>query len=461
VILSALVEGIRLAFTARFGFSKSIRWLMILGWLTLPYSHLKWLPDLGTTRPLSALMFGAAFALIFFSDLFQNRISFTNMVGWGFFTRSRQSLPGWKFTRWWLLLIGTGVLSAAITPFYGSFPQALSRLLGYALIFIFLYCALYSLKEYGIEVVARWISIGYLPILVYAIIEALAVLHVPPAISIVLTIRAWLVVPFPWVNRISLLATESSFVAFQLVLLIAVLPFVKNRLLRTSNLIIIFISFLFSESGTLFSIIAAYAGFLLFFYMTRQQRIVVSTGAATAALAGGLIYCLTPTLQIRIEKIWDFISANSGRLDNMRLSFIIRGAYILNLIYTIIETKGLGVGIGQYGLYWKDTYLRHIDYKSFDRYGEVEAALRSSIYMKPWSVIFGIGADLGIIGMAIFFIFFYQLFQCCKSTHNRAVVLTGLIALVGAYPIVTPHVWLAFALMGGHGLISYADSVHA
>jgi uncharacterized protein with PQ loop repeat len=64
------------------------------------------------------------------------------------------------------------------------------------------------------------------------------------------------------------------------------------------------------------------------------------------------------------------------------------------------------------------------------------------------------GSDLGIIGLILFFTFIYQVFRCCQTAHAKAIMIAGFIALLGAYPIVTPHVWLALALMGGYGLQS-------
>jgi hypothetical protein len=114
----------------------------------------------------------------------------------------------------------------------------------------------------------------------------------------------------------------------------------------------------------------------------------------------------------------------------------------------------MGLGIGQYGHFWKEIYLRHIDFQSFDRFGEVAAALKStSYYMRPWSVILGIGVDLGIVGLGLLIAFLYQIFRACGTRHARSIVVVSLFALLGAYPIVTPHIWLALGLMGGYGLL--------
>ncbi|HSQ16280.1 MAG TPA: hypothetical protein VLM83_01165, partial [Anaerolineales bacterium] len=148
---------------------------------------------------------------------------------------------------------------------------------------------------------------------------------------------------------------------------------------------------------------------------------------------------------------------STRRMSDMRLSMTIRGAYIASAIWAIIETRGLGLGIGQYGHFWREIYLRHIDYQAFDVTGEVGRMLASSGYMRPWSVIFGLGADLGLVGMALFGGFIANTWQACLSAYGRALIIAGLLALVGTYPIVTPHVWLALALLGGLGALGQGE----
>ena len=97
--------------------------------------------------------------------------------------------------------------------------------------------------------------------------------------------------------------------------------------------------------------------------------------------------------------------------------------------------------------------MRHISYKQFDLFGEVGRALTNTdSYMKPWSVILGIGVDLGVIGLGLLIGFFWQIYRCLSEPRQRALFFACLAALAGAYPIITPHVWLALALMAGIGM---------
>jgi hypothetical protein len=48
--------------------------------------------------------------------------------------------------------------------------------------------------------------------------------------------------------------------------------------------------------------------------------------------------------------------------------------------------------------------------------------------------------------------------QARQTHHARTVVAAGLAALVGAYPIATPHIWLALAMLGGMRFIQQSPA---
>ena len=60
--------------------------------------------------------------------------------------------------------------------------------------------------------------------------------------------------------------------------------------------------------------------------------------------------------------------------------------------------------------------------------------------------------DLGLVGLGLLLGFFWEVYRALAAPRHRALFFACLAALVGAYPIVTPHVWLALALMAGLGL---------
>ena len=428
-------------------FTIAIKWLVILGFVTLPYTHLKWMPDLGTTRPVSDVFFALAFGLIVFHAFETNR---WNLKTWW---RWPRSWDNWPVLRWWVWLVGLGILSAAITPLYGLPAQALTRLLGYVGILLTLFIGAYSLPRYSIQSIARWTMIGYLPALAYGLIEGLAILGLPLAFEAITWFRATFIVPHDWVGRLSLFATEPSFVAFQIVYLMLLIPYAKERWLQGCTFALIALSILFSQSGTVWALIAIFL--ILWGLFSFNKKILARLALITSGVGGIAILA-----KLFLPKVSELTNQFAGtlfsieRLQRMSISFMIRFYYIVNLVYAMIDTRGLGLGIGQYGYFWKSIYLQHIDYHLFDPTGEVAQALSNTggDYMKPWSVILGVGVDLGVIGLALLIGFFWQVFKSLADPRHRALFFTSLVALAGAYPIVTPHIWLGLALMSGMGL---------
>jgi hypothetical protein len=401
---------------------------------------------------LSAVFFTLAFGVLMVRGLAANRGNLRELLSW----------PGrwesWPMLRWWAALIGLGIISAAATFFYGLPVQAFIRLLGYAAIFMTLFIAAYSLSMYGIKWIARWTIIGYLPILIYALVEAAACLRQPLATQIIIQVRSALIVQYFWGGSMALLATEPSFVAFQLVLLVFLLSFGIENWLKWAGWILVTLCLIFTKSGTVVGLAIIYLGLWGLFLLKRHvlARLTLVIIGVTGMIL--LASWLSPGVHQIFERAVNALFT-VGRLKLMSISANIRFYYILNLVYAILETRGLGLGIGQYGYFWKDIYQRHIDYHRFDPTGEVARALASTEgYMKPWSVILGVGVDLGLLGLGLLAGFFWQVYSALVTPRHRALFFACLAALAGAYPIVTPHVWLALALMAGIGLESKREA---
>jgi hypothetical protein len=425
--------------------NRLVKWLVMLGFLCLPYTHFNWMPDLGTTRPLSAVFFALAFLLVVFQGMAANGRSLKKWLQWP------RSWDNWLVLRWWVWLIILGALSAAITPLYGLPVQALTRLLGYIAIFITLFMAFYSLPRYGIKTIARWTVWGYLPVLVYALIEVLAIKGLPWAGQFILSFRSQFLVSFPWGPRLALLTTEPSFVGFQVLLLAFLLPYITEKWLSWCGWVLVALCLLFTSSGTLLMLAVVYLGLWLLFSLRRRDLIRLTAVASGLSLVTLVVNWLVPRVQPLVNTLV-FKAYEVSRLPGMSVSIQIRLHYILNLVYAIFESYGLGLGIGQYGYFWKDIYLRHFDYTRFDPTGEVARTLFTpGDYMKPWSVLLGIGVDLGVLGLALLVGFLWQVYRFLSEPRHRALFFACLVGLAGAYPIVTPHIWLVLALMAGMG----------
>lgn len=431
-----------------------IRSLLIAALVLLPFSHLRWLPDFGTTRPASSVLFVLILGLIILVETIQfirqNGFHLRELFRSEFFRDRLLPFDFWQILLPWVILILLGIGSAALTPFYGNFLQALNRLLGYGIIFATLYSGLYARKIFSMQQIATWISLGYLPVLAYGTIEAIATQKISWAVQVVKLVRSWIVVDFDWASRISYFATEPSFVGFQLLLLIAILPFLKSRVLRLTNIAILLIAVVFSKSGNILLDVGAYLAFVVFFYLSFRLRVWLLAIGAILTGSAGIWYAFFTPFQLNLDGIRNLsVALKMPRLYFMVVSSMIRNAHIMNLVYALIDTRGVGLGIGQYGQFWKEIFLRHMDPNVVDPSGEILLSMASPAYGRPWSVILGIGADLGILGMLLLFAFFYKVWRSFQGPHSRSIFMAGLIALFGAYPIVTPHVWLAFALLAG------------
>ncbi len=85
--------------------------------LLLPFSHFKWLPNLGLTRPITSVLFVFALFILLLPGIMSK--------SW-----SLPMVPGWNVLQWFFLLMIMGVISVFFTLFYGNVMQALIRLLG-------------------------------------------------------------------------------------------------------------------------------------------------------------------------------------------------------------------------------------------------------------------------------------------------------------------------------------------
>ena len=212
-------------------------------------------------------------------------------------------------------------------------------------------------------------------------------------------VRNNFIVPFGYGNRLTLLATEPSFVAFQLILLVVVLPYVSERWLRWSGWALVAICLVYAKSATVLGLTIIYLS-LWGLFSLRRPILAWLTGVVTGVIGAGILANWSvPAFSNMLTSVRSTLLEN-GRFLGWINSGSIRLSYIMNLLYTILDTHGIGLGIGQYGLFWKDIYLRHINYQAFDWTGEVAAALAaplSMLYMKPWSVILGVGAVLVLL----------------------------------------------------------------
>ena len=251
-------------------YTRLIKGLIVLGWMVLPFTHFRWLPNFGTTRPLTSVLFVAVLGLLLLRAIVEHWSAIWSRNGLAFIKTGLANLPGgWRFLRWWLALFALGIVSAALNPFYGNFAQALNRLLSYAIILAYIGVALFSLKNFGIQAIATWTAYGYIPVLLYGVIEILAVRGNPLARAAVEWVRDTFLVQFNWGGRLALFTTEASFTSFHLVLLGVIFPYLRSKWLRGVVLVVCLMTLFFSISGTLYIMVV---GWLVVWVLLSQPR---------------------------------------------------------------------------------------------------------------------------------------------------------------------------------------------
>ncbi|MDQ6972597.1 MAG: hypothetical protein Q9M30_08110, partial [Mariprofundaceae bacterium] len=139
-----------------------IRWLGLLlasSFVLLPWTHLKILPAMGLTRPISSIIFLLIVCL--------------------FMARARKPfcLPAVQSQGVLspiLILLVFGLASLVIIPLYGNLFEGVTRFIGYLVIFSCIYCSMLSIRYLGLTKIAGLVYWGYLPVFLIGVVEALA-----------------------------------------------------------------------------------------------------------------------------------------------------------------------------------------------------------------------------------------------------------------------------------------------
>ena len=109
-----------------------IRISLIAGLVLLPFSHLRWLPNLGTTRPISSILFVFSLGLIvinyFILSVHRSDFSISKLFSLRYIRLQLQVIPGWQIIIPWIILILMGIISAAIYTLLWEFPPGVKPL---------------------------------------------------------------------------------------------------------------------------------------------------------------------------------------------------------------------------------------------------------------------------------------------------------------------------------------------
>ena len=113
--------------------------------------------------------------------------------------------------------------------------------------------------------------------------------------------------------------------------------------------------------------------------------------------------------------------------------------YVKNdIAFKIINDNFLiGVGPGQYSTYYTGKYLNKFETRGIR---ELESARQNKSKTEdPYSLILGLGAELGLIGLICFF---YGLYKIFIKTNKKYYFLLIILIFFWDYPYGKPYMWI-------------------
>jgi hypothetical protein len=314
-------------------------------------------------------------------------------------------------------------LNSLFNPFNGL--QAIIRIAGYCVGFSYFVIAIRGFHcdldtEY-------WITIAYLPILLYGLFETFVVVTGIFTKFISLFRSSFVSLPAITPSRVSLVASEPSFIAFQIPLLLYVFHKRKRYVYLFAFLIII----VFTDSLNCYlTTVIFYISFITYKILTESISLKWNTiGIGSFSIL--FIYLN----RIRLYRIIISIIQDPSSLERLY--------YIVSLIYMIREFP-FGVGVGQYGAHALRIFRQ---YDIPITRPAVVSNLRSGT-LDPWSFILGIVVEGGIIVIPVVILLFSKLFHISKiNIYSFAAFVPSLFLLFQTYPPATPYIWILFGLI--------------
>jgi hypothetical protein len=213
------------------------------------------------------------------------------------------------------------------------------------------------------------------------------------------------------------------------------------------------------------SYIAYFLIFLLFFFDYKGKSIwlffSISTISIRTIIVGLLIYIkknpiilslllIIPTIffinKYEVSNLFISRIKNISKVETMDPSTYIR--YVKNdIAFKIINDNFLiGVGPGQYSTYYTGKYLNKFETRGIR---ELESARQNKSKTEdPYSLILGLGAELGLIGL---FCFFYGLYKIFRNTNKKYYLLLIILILLWDYPYGKPYMWILLGYLFAEG----------
>lgn len=318
-----------------------------------------------------------------------------------------------KYTVILLFLLYTVPLSYYFTnhnnlPFTGSNDFTLTLLLGIFTFIVFTEFNTILLEKFRnnrvlIEYIFTFISIVYLPVLIFGMMELLVVFGIMP-IEIKHFLISWAV---PTVHdRIQLLSGEASWATMHLIFIIPIY-FYLSKLYKWYFIpllvTILLLLFTFSLQGILTLMIALFVLFIIYFKKIKPIYFIVFIGLLITLL---LIWLFIKDRYSNIYFVTRFYRLLE--INNIKDILHIDGSVFVRLAYpSIAILLGLnfplfGVGGGNYRYYFEEYLFRH--FIEGIRYEEVYANLTSQT-SNPKNFFARLLGETGLVGTGIFMFF--------------------------------------------------------
>jgi len=313
-----------------------------------------------------------------------------------------------------------------------------------------LFCLMATSRGYWVglsadRVIKVFLSATFILIL-YGFCEVLQIVGVPRFHDFVRFVRGLLVVRSEVYDRLAWLANEPSFASFQIctAFLLNELYFSKRRKSVTYRFIQVslLLQILFCQS------LLGYLSFVIILVFLISRQITLFLLGTEPSLVCAILEL--GFLRGRLGSVLSRVVALARGTD---ASFQTRIYLTLSTYLSCLHTYFLGFGLGQYRFHWKEVFavydLPHT------ATGELVSLWQATDLVKPYSVLGGILAEMGIIGGVVFLLILWQVFGKIRrvKSHRQRRIMTAaffyavFILTANAYAPVTPTIWFLLGII--------------
>jgi len=401
-----------------------------VGLLSLAICYFPFIPGMGRfggeTRPLTYVFLFPLFFVPFCQGYFEaDRLVMLWLV---FLLFSTLNL--------FVVIVSGGAIAAAINAF-------LSINLG-------LWFLIATTRGYWLRISADKMQKIYLYValilVIYGYFEIFHILGFPGFENILQCVRKIFVVRYQVFDRVTWLANEPSFGSFQIcsALILNELYFSERKKMKMYTFMqgSLLVQVVFTQS-----LLCYLSAVIILIFLISKRMLLIMFGVI-AILGWGFL-----KLSYFHGQLAQIASRCTALISGTDASLLTRYYLTLSSYLACFYTNFLGFGLGQYRFHWRDVFTAYglphnITYGLLWQW-------RASEPVKPYSVVGGICAELGIIGGVIFLMMLLQVFSEIRQVRSRrlrrimiaAFVYVAFIFFANAYAPVTPIIWFLLGVV--------------